>query len=134
MNRLLLTALICLSLIACGKQDGASADAANEEAAPSAASTAPTTSGSASAETSASTTEAMTGVAACDEFLEAYKTCVAEKVPEGTREIMAQGLAQRRQAWLDMLKDESTKTLLPEICARAKESTRTVLEMYGCKV
>lgn len=132
MKRLLLTSLICLSVMACSKQE----EATSEPAAP-AETTAPTESApvAPTADTApapATTGEAVTGIPECDDFLNAYQTCLADKVPEQTRDVMLQGIAQWKQSWKDMVQDETTKAQLPEVCTRAKESTKQVMEMYGC--
>ncbi|AVP99435.1 hypothetical protein C7S18_20675 [Ahniella affigens] len=130
MKRLLLTSLICLSVMACSKSEEASPDT-NAPAA-STAEAAPVAPVADAAPAPAADAEVVTGIPECDEFLHQYQTCLADKVPEQTREVMLQGMAQWKQSWKDMVQDEATKAQLPEVCTRAKESTKSVMDMYGC--
>ena len=47
----------------------------------------------------ATATVAATGVAECDQFLDAYEQCLTAKVPAQAREQMQAGVAQWRRPW-----------------------------------
>ena len=46
-----------------------------------------------------------TGIAACDDFLQKYDTCVTSKLPEAQRATYKAQLDQTRKMWVDMAKN-----------------------------
>ena len=53
-----------------------------------------------------------TGIAACDDFLTKYDTCVTSKLPEAQRATYKAQLDQTRKTWLDMAKNPSAKSAM----------------------
>lgn len=73
-----------------------------------------------------------TGIAVCDQFLDAYESCVTTKMPESVRGQMQTGLDQWRQSWRDLAANAATKESLPQICQQARESSSAAMQAYGC--
>src|SRR6266576_3225857 len=57
-----------------------------------------------------------TGIAACDEFLTKYDSCVVSKIPAEQRAMYKTQLDQTRKAWLDLSKNPSTKGTMEATC------------------
>ena len=73
-----------------------------------------------------------TGVAACDDFLKKYETCVTTKVPDAQRAIFKGQLDQTRKMWSDMAKDASTKAALDSTCKQSATQMSAALQGFGC--
>ncbi len=73
-----------------------------------------------------------TGVAACDDFLSKYETCVSTKVPEAQRATFKGQLDQTRKMWSDMAKDASTKAALDSTCKQSATQMSAALQGFGC--
>src|SRR5262249_60791836 len=50
-----------------------------------------------------------TGIAACDNFLAKYDTCIASKLPEAQRALYKSQFDQTRKMWLDISKNPANK-------------------------
>ena len=73
-----------------------------------------------------------TGIAACDDFLTKYDTCVTSKIPEAQRAMYKTQLDQTRKAWTDMSKNASAKATMEATCKQTLDAMKTSLSAYGC--
>lgn len=108
LNRMLITTLVLAGLIsACAKSSP------GDSAAPA-------------------TAAAVTGIADCDTFLNAYEQCLIEKIPAESRDQMRVGMDQWKSAWKNMADNAATRDSLPAICKQARDATVPALKAYGC--
>lgn len=103
--------------------------------------TTPAASGSASAQpaastasTPAATSTAVTGIAECDDFLNAYRQCVTANVPAASRAALQSGLDQWSASWKQMADNPATRDALPQVCAQARSATQASVQAYGCSL
>ena len=97
--------------------------------APSAASeskTAPT------ASTAPPATAGVIGVAACDEYLNKWETCLATKVTGDAREQVKVALDATRDAWKRAVATPEGKAGLAAACEQAAELAKMQVAAYGC--
>jgi len=73
-----------------------------------------------------------TGIAACDDFLQKYDTCVTSKLPEAQRATYKAQLDQTRKAWLDMAKNPSAKSTMEQSCKQTSDAMKASLQSFGC--
>jgi len=73
-----------------------------------------------------------TGIAACDDFLTKYDTCVMSKLPEAQRATYKAQLDQTRKAWLDMAKNPSAKSTMEQSCKQTMDAMKASLQSFGC--
>jgi hypothetical protein len=73
-----------------------------------------------------------TGVAACDEFLTKYETCVSSKVPAAQQATFKSQIDMTSKAWADMAKNASTKPTLEASCKQTQDQMKAALQAYGC--
>ncbi|WP_156435271.1 hypothetical protein [Bradyrhizobium lablabi] len=73
-----------------------------------------------------------TGIAACDDFLTKYDTCVTSKLPEAQRATYKAQLDQTRKTWLDMAKNPSTKPAMEQSCKQTMDAMKASLQTFGC--
>jgi hypothetical protein len=73
-----------------------------------------------------------TGVAACDDFLTKYDTCVVSKIPAEQRATYKTQLDQTRKAWVDMSKNAGAKAAMEASCKQTTEAMKTSLAAFGC--
>ena len=73
-----------------------------------------------------------TGVAACDDFLQKYDTCVTSKLPEAQRATYKAQLDQTRKMWVDMAKNPSAKATMEGSCKQTMEAIKASLQSFGC--
>ena len=73
-----------------------------------------------------------TGIAACDEFLQKYDTCVTSKLPEAQRATYKAQLDQTRKMWVDMAKNPSAKSTMEGTCKQTTDAIKTSLQSFGC--
>ena len=73
-----------------------------------------------------------TGIAACDDFLTKYDTCVTSKLPEAQRATYKAQLDQTRKMWLDMAKNPSAKSTMEGTCKQTMDAIKTSLQSFGC--
>jgi hypothetical protein len=74
------------------------------------------------------------GIAACDDFLKKYETCVTSQVPAAQRATFQGQFDQWRKAWSDMAKNPNTKAGLENACKQSAEQMKTAMSWFGCKV
>jgi hypothetical protein len=73
-----------------------------------------------------------TGIAACDDFLTKYDSCVGSKIPAEQRAMFKTQLDQTRKAWVDMSKNASAKATMETTCKQTMEATKASLTAFGC--
>ena len=73
-----------------------------------------------------------TGVAACDDFLTKYDSCVVSKIPAEQRTMYKTQIDQTRKAWVDLAKNPSAKTTMEATCKQTLDATKASLTAYGC--
>src|SRR5262245_6479486 len=73
-----------------------------------------------------------TGIAACDDFLTKYDSCIVSKVPEAQRAMYKTQIDQTRKVWIDMSKNPSTKATMEATCKQTLDATKASLTAYGC--
>ena len=73
-----------------------------------------------------------TGIAACDDFLTKYDSCIVSKVPEAQRAMYKTQIDQTRKAWVDMAKNPSAKATMEATCKQTLDATKASLTAYGC--
>jgi hypothetical protein len=98
---------------------------------PPTATSTPATKASPAATTTSATGDKV-GVAECDAFIEAYETCINNKVPAAMRPQFNSGLATWRKQWHDLAANPQTKPTLVQACKTTLESARTSMKSYGC--
>lgn len=73
------------------------------------------------------------GIAACDDYLDKYQACVADKVPAEARASFESSLAATRSSWKSMAGNTATSASLETACKQAVESTKQAMASYGCQ-
>ena len=73
-----------------------------------------------------------TGIAACDDFLTKYDSCVSSKLPDAQRALYKSQLDQTRKLWLDMSKNPQAKAAMEATCKQTMDAVKTSLQAYGC--
>jgi hypothetical protein len=73
-----------------------------------------------------------TGIAACDDFLTKYDTCVSSKIPAEQQAMYKTQIDQTRKAWLDLAKNPSTKATMEASCKQTMDATKASLTAFGC--
>jgi hypothetical protein len=72
------------------------------------------------------------GIAACDDFLKKYETCVTSKVPAAQRTTFQGQFDQMRKAWSDAAKNPSAKASLEGACKQSAEQVKAAMSGFGC--
>lgn len=72
------------------------------------------------------------GVPECDNFLNAYETCISTKVPEAARPQFQTVMTTWRTNWKKFADDPQTKPGLVQACKDQHEIARTQMKSYGC--
>lgn len=89
-------------------------------------------SGASSKSVAKTATVATVGIAECDDYLDKYQACVANKVPESTRAAFKQSLNQTRVAWRRALDTPGGREGLAAACKQARDASKASLSAYGC--
>jgi hypothetical protein len=114
-----------LAISAC--HHGDSAPAASDSS-----SSAPATSSSASS--SSSSADDPIGVPECDDYLRAYRDCVQNKVPEGSRADLNQAIDQSVALWRQAAATPEGKAGLGAACTTARDAMKSAMSQYGCSL
>jgi hypothetical protein len=72
------------------------------------------------------------GIAACDDFLAKYETCVSGKVPAAQQSTFKASIDQTRKAWIEAAKSPQAKAHLESACKQAADQVKASLTPYGC--
>jgi hypothetical protein len=133
---LILTLTLSLMLVALGSAGCSTTEAPNDNKAVStptpAAPVAPAAATPGAAKPSTATTAAVTGVAACDEYLTRIEKCLESRsVPEAAKAAYRQSLEQNRAAWKQASATPQGKAALATSCQAALDSAKSFLA--SCK-
>lgn len=128
-SRTMLVLFAAVTLAACGKNESV----AEPSAAPAAAAepSAPAAPAETATATMADSSDAI-GIAACDDYLDKYAACVADKVPAETRDVLKTSLEQTRDAWRSALSSGTSRSDLEAACKTMHDSARAAMGAYGC--
>jgi hypothetical protein len=72
------------------------------------------------------------GVPECDDFLNKYQACIADKVPAESRAALEMGMTQWRDSWRQLAANPQTKDALVQACNMSREQSKGALAAYGC--
>ena len=72
------------------------------------------------------------GVTECDNFLNAYETCISTKVPETNRAQFRSIMTTWRADWKKLAANPQTKPGLVEACKTQLELARMQMKAYDC--
>jgi hypothetical protein len=72
------------------------------------------------------------GVPECDNFLNAYETCITSKVPEAGRPQFQTTMTTWRNNWKQLAANPQTRPGLVQACKDQHERARTQMRAYGC--
>lgn len=72
------------------------------------------------------------GVTECDNFLNAYESCLSTKVPEAARANLRTVMTRWRTDWKKLAENPETKPGLVNACKQQLELARTQMKAYEC--
>jgi hypothetical protein len=72
------------------------------------------------------------GVPECDTFLNAYESCVKNKVPAAVRPGFEVTMTTWRTEWKKLAADPTTRAELVTACKTHMENARKQMQSYGC--
>ena len=72
------------------------------------------------------------GVPECDNFLNAYESCVTTKVPAAVRPGFQATMTTWRTEWKKLAADPTTRAGLVTACKTHMENARKQMQSYGC--
>lgn len=120
---LILCLVIGLLILACGGPT-------NKNGAPTNSSSSESSTAATPAATVASAEQI--GVPECDNFLNAYESCVTTKVPAAVRPGFQATMIAWRSEWKRMANDPQTRPALAAACKTHLENARNQMKSYGC--
>ena len=123
---LIALSLSAVLLAACNK--GGDTSTASAPAAPAA----PSAPAAPAAPSAPVATADRVGIAACDDYLDKYQVCVANKVPEAARATFEQSLGATRASWKSMASNSATAASLEAACKQATDAAKQAMSSYGC--
>src|SRR6185437_14696853 len=71
------------------------------------------------------------GIAECDNFINAYETCVSSKVPEAARASLKNSITTWRTQWKKLADNPQTRGTLAAACTRQREQTIAAMKAYN---
>ena len=72
------------------------------------------------------------GVAACDDYVDRYRTCIKDLVPAIEKERHGQVVDAQRATWLAAAADPKLSAGLADECGAAVEAARVATRIWGC--
>lgn len=72
------------------------------------------------------------GIAACDDYLTKYESCIANKVPAETRAALKTSLDQTRDAWRAAIAAGTATNDLETACKAMSEGAKASMSAFGC--
>jgi hypothetical protein len=124
--RLSALAVLVLLLLAAACQRGGSSSAASDSS-----SSSPSTTATASSSTSSGES---IGVPECDDYLQAYRDCIASKVPEASQAELKEALEQSVATWRSAAASPEGRAGLAVACTQAREAAKPSVSAYGCSL
>jgi hypothetical protein len=125
---LMVCILTGLLVLACGSSTNRNA------AAPSTA-TSPAPAGTPSTTTNRNANSAAVekvGIAECDNFINAYETCVSSKVPAAAQANLKAAVTTWRTQWKKLADNPQTRSTLAAACKTQRDATITQMKAYNC--
>lgn len=104
------------------------------EAPAAADSSASTSSASSTSSSSPSSFGESIGVSECDDFLQAFRDCVDNKVPEASRAELNSSMEQQVALWREAASTPDGKAGLGAACAQNRDTMKSALSQYGCSL
>ena len=117
-----------LLLLACGAPTNRNGAAPSAATSPAAAGT-PTTTTNRNDNTAAGE---KVGIAECDNFINAYETCVSSKVPAAAQANLRASVTTWRTEWKKLADNPQTRGTLAAACKSQREATMTAMKAYNC--
>lgn len=77
------------------------------------------------------TTTGRIGIAACDEYIEKYRRCIADKVPEAARSSMLDAMDATEKAWREAATGPAASSLATA-CEAALDAAKMATASMGC--
>lgn len=121
---LVVSLVIGLLILACGGPTNKNGGSTNSTSGSSSSTVATNANAVASAE--------QIGVPECDNFLNAYESCVTTKVPAAARPGFEATMTAWRAEWRRMANDPQMKPGLVTACQQHLENARKSMQAYGC--
>ena len=118
-------AILAVVLLAAGCQRGGSSTAASDSSSPS--------SSSATAASSSSSGESI-GVPECDDYVQAFRDCIASKVPEASQAELREALEQNVATWRSAAASPEGRAGLAVACTQARDAAKPSVSAYGCSL
>lgn len=87
----------------------------------------------ASASSSSSSGESI-GVPECDDYVQAFRDCIASKVPEASQAELKEALEQSVATWRSAASSPEGRAGLAVACTQAREAAKTSVSAYGCSL
>ena len=125
---LMVCILTGLLVLACGAPTNRNAEAPSTATSPAPAGTPSTTTN----RNDNSPSGDKVGIAECDNFINAYETCVSSKVPEQARASLKASVATWRTEWKKLADNPQTRGTLAAACTRQREQTMAAMKTYNC--
>lgn len=72
------------------------------------------------------------GVKECDDYLTKVTACVSKNVPENMRTTFNQSVESTKKSWVELAKNETTKTALADACKQAMGVAKESFKAYNC--
>ncbi len=72
------------------------------------------------------------GIAECDNFITAYETCVASKVPEAARVNLRASVTTWRAEWKKLADNPQSRANLAAACTAQRDATMASMKAYNC--
>ena len=72
------------------------------------------------------------GIAECDNFINAYETCVSGKVPEAARANLRAAVTTWRSEWKKLADNPQTRGTLAAACKTQRDATIAQMRAYNC--
>jgi hypothetical protein len=88
---------------------------------------------SASSSTGSSSGDSI-GVSECDDYVQAYRDCIASKVPESSQAELREALEQSVATWRSAAASPEGRAGLAVACTQARDATKTTVSAYGCSL
>ena len=126
---LMVCILISLLVLACGAPTNRNAETSTNAAAPAPAGTPATTT---NRNDNSAPGGDKVGIAECDNFITAYETCVAGKVPEAARANLRASVTTWRAEWKKLADNPQTRGSLATACKAQRDATVNAMKAYNC--
>jgi hypothetical protein len=136
MRKTLLVLAVFLAAAGCkhrvgGYQEPAAGDSSSSTSSSSSSSS---SSSAAPSSYSSSSSGGSIGVSECDDYLQAFRDCIASKVPEGSRAELSEALEQNVATWRSAAASPEGRAGLAVACTQARDAAKPSVSAYGCSL